>query len=120
MIDYVQVLNDNNAEALFYYQNNWQALRIQAVEKGYISGYQLLETIPNETSPFSFILITTYKNQDQYNASEDNFQQLIESSDGLKLLNSKKPTDFRKVVMHNDMVKHRTFNKKSCKKAKTY
>ncbi len=53
MIDYVQVLNENKAEALFYYQNNWQQLRIKAIEKNYIESYQLLETIPTAETPYT-------------------------------------------------------------------
>ena len=77
MIDYVQVLNNNKAEALFYYQNNWEQLRIKAIEKGYIDSYQLLETQPTEETPYSFMLITTYKSKLQYHASEANFNMLI-------------------------------------------
>ncbi len=106
MIDYVQVLNNNKAEALFYYQNNWEQLRIKAIEKGYIDSYQLLETQPTEETPYSFMLITTYKSKLQYHASEANFNMLIEASNGLKLMNDKKPADFRKVILHNDSVKH--------------
>lgn len=106
MIDYVQVLNNNKAEALFYYQNNWERLRIKAIEKGYIDSYQLLETQPTAETPYSFMLITTYKSKLQYHASEANFNMLIEASDGLKLMNDKKPGDFRKVILHNDEVKH--------------
>lgn len=106
MIDYVQILNQNKAETLFYYQNNWQQLRIKALEKDYIESYQLLETIPTVKTPYTFMLITTYKNKTQYEASEKNFQELIDASNGLKLLNSKKPSEFRKVVFQNDTVKH--------------
>ena len=106
MIDYVEVLNNNKAEALFYYQNNWEQLRIKAIEKDYIENYQLLETQPTENTAYSFILITTYKSKLQYYASEANFNKLIEESDGLKLMNEKKPGDFRKVILHNDAVKH--------------
>ncbi len=106
MIDYVQVLNENKAEALFYYQNNWQQLRIKAIEKNYIESYQLLETIPTAETPYTFMLITTYKNIKQYKASEKNFRKLIDASGGLKLLNNKKPTEFRKVILHNDAIKH--------------
>ena len=105
-IDYVQVLNENKSEVLFYYQNNWQQLRIKALEKGYIKSYQLLETIPTKETPYSFILITTYPNSEKHEASEINFQKLIEASDGLKLLNAKKPNEFRKVIQYNEAVKH--------------
>jgi hypothetical protein len=106
MIDYVEVLNNNKSEALYYYQNNWEQLRIKAIEKGYIKSYLLLETKPTEKTPYHFMLITTYKNNLQYNASETNFNILIRESGGLKLMNDKKPGDFRKVILHNDAIKH--------------
>ncbi|WP_244462150.1 hypothetical protein [Wocania ichthyoenteri] len=81
MIDYVQILNENKAETLFYYQNNWQQLRIKALEKDYIESYQLLETTPTVKTPYTFMLITTYKNKAQYEASEKNFQELIDASE---------------------------------------
>lgn len=106
MIDYVEILNNNKKEALYYYQNNWEQLRIKAIKKGLIDTYQILETIPTKETPFSFILITTYMNKAQYDASETNFRKIIEESNGLKLLNNKKPSEFRKVILHNDSVKH--------------
>ena len=105
-IDYIEVLNDNFAETLFYYQNNWQQLRIKALEKGYISNYQLLETIPTEESPYRFILITTYANEEQYGHREKHFQGLIKEKGGLKLLNDKEPKEFRHAIRGHDMVKH--------------
>ncbi|MCF7561293.1 hypothetical protein L3X39_11660 [Sabulilitoribacter multivorans] len=106
MIDYVEVLNGNKEEALFYYQNNWEQLRKKAIAKGYIDSHQLLETVPTAETPFTFILITTYKNKRQYDNSETHFQELIEERGELKLLNSKKPPEFRKVILHNDSVLH--------------
>ena len=106
MIDYVKVLNNNKSEALFYYQNNWQQLRIKAIEKGYIKSYQLLEVEPNSETPYTYILFTTYKNKVQYDNSENNFRELIDASGGLKLLNDKKPNEFRKVILHSGTIKH--------------
>lgn len=105
-IDFVNVLNNNHAETLYYYQNNWKALREAALKKGYIEGYELLEIEPNETTPYRFILITTYANQNQYDNREAHFEELIQLSGGLKLLNEKTPNDFRKVIHSQDKVKH--------------
>ncbi len=101
-VDFVAVANDHHAEALFYYQNNWKALRTAAVKKGYIASYQLLEVEPSETTPFHFILITTYANQAQYDARETHFEELIQASGGLKLLNTLQPKDFRQVLHGQD------------------
>ncbi len=72
MIDYLEVLNNNKEEAFFYYQNNWEQLRLKAIEKRFIDTYQILEIIPTSKAPFSFILMTTYTNKSKYNASESN------------------------------------------------
>jgi hypothetical protein len=42
-MDFVKILEDNKTEAIFYYENNWNGLRVQAIEKGYIKSFQLLE-----------------------------------------------------------------------------
>ncbi|WP_233451019.1 hypothetical protein [Hanstruepera ponticola] len=105
-IDFVTVLNDNHAETLYYYQNNWKVLREAAMKRGYIESYELLEIKPNEATPYSFILITTYANQNQYDSREIHFEELIQASGGLKLLNEKTPNDFRKVIHGQDNVKH--------------
>lgn len=97
-VDLVEVLNENQAEAEYYYQNNWKILRDQAMEKGYIQSYQLIQTEPTEDLPVSIMLITTYKDMAQYEKAEENFGKLIEASGGLKLLNEKKPGDFRKTI----------------------
>ena len=105
-IDFVEILNGNHDEALFYYQNNWKVLREMAVEKGYIHSFQLLETPHTKSEPFHIMLVTTYGDQDQYDKREDHFGELIEKLGSLKLLNQKKPVDFRKTVFSKDMVRH--------------
>jgi hypothetical protein len=101
-IDFVQVLNRNKKEVIFYYQNNWEVLRKMAVQKNYIDSYQFLETSPTKEAPFSFMLITTYKNQKQFAKREKHFQELIKAKGALKLLNNKKPGEFRKVIFGKD------------------
>lgn len=105
-MDFVEVLNGNLEETLFYYDKNWKTLRKRAIEKNYILSYELLQTPLTENSSVQVILITTYKNKEQYESREENFRKLIESSGGLKLLNDKKPNEFRKVVFNKEQVKH--------------
>lgn len=99
-IDFVQILNDNKAEAVFYYENNWKALRDNALSKGFIHSYQLLETPIGEGEPFELILITTYKNQLEYERAEERFDVLISEKGALRLMNEKKPGEFRKVLFN--------------------
>ncbi len=105
-IDFVEVLNDNKDEVLFYYQNNWQVLREIALKKGYIHSFQILETLATPEAPYHFILITTYSNQTQYDKREVHFSAIIKAQDGLKLLNTKQPNDFRKIVIRKYVIKH--------------
>lgn len=97
-VDLVEVINGNLAEAEYYYQNNWQVLREQAMEKGYIQSYQLIMAEPTEELPVSIMLITTYKDTAQYDKAEENFGKLIEARGDLRLLNDKKPTEFRRMI----------------------
>ena len=106
LIDFVQIIDNNKEEAVYYYQNNWKQLRISALEKGYIESYQLLETKATEDAPFELILITTFSNEMQYAKREENFQELITARGELKLLNDKKPGEFRSFVFSKDMARH--------------
>ena len=105
-IDYVQILNGNKAEAVYYYQNNWRALRKMALENDYIDSFQILETPFTEEEPFQLMLITTYANKEQYDLREDHFGELIKEIGALKLLNEKKPGDFRKTLFSKEKVRH--------------
>ncbi len=105
-MDFVQILNDNREEALFYYQNNWKILRESAMQKGYIQSYQLLEAPADDDASFQLILMTTYPDKGQYDLREDHFRELIKEQGELKLMNDKKPGEFRKTLFSKEMVKH--------------
>ena len=105
-IDFVQIVNNNKEEALYYYQNNWQILRNMAVEKNYIHSYQILEAPFSDTEPFQLMLITTYLNKVQYEQREEHFAELIKEKGELKLMNDKKPNEFRKTLFNKEMVRH--------------
>ncbi|MEO9871697.1 hypothetical protein [Ekhidna sp.] len=105
-IDFVQILNDNREEAVFYYQNNWLELRKIAVAKSYIDSFEIIEVQSTPEASFHLILKTTYKNQAAYEKSEDRFQKIIEENGPLKLLNDKKPGDFRKVIFYKEKAIH--------------
>lgn len=101
-IGFVQIVNNNKKETVFYYENNWKVLRKMAIKKKYIHSYQLLETTPTNEAPFSFILITTYRNKQQFDKREKHFEELIKRKGKLKLLNSKKPGEFRKTLFNKE------------------
>ena len=105
-VEAVEFLNNNKAEALFYFQNNWKILREKAIDRGYIHSYTILETSFSKNTPFHLMLVTTYANKTQYEARENHFAELIKESGGLKLLNDKKPSEFRKSVFSVEGAKH--------------
>lgn len=104
-IDFVEILNNNYKEATYYFHNNWKVLREMAIEKDYIKSFQVFEAPANEGENFEILLITTYTNLEQYNKREEHFQELIKEKGELKLLNSKKPNEFRKTQFSKEKVK---------------
>ena len=106
-VDFVQVLNGNMEEVLYYYKNNWQVLREMAVNKNYIEAFQLLETPSSEEAPFQIILITTYLNEEQYKMRESHFDALIKERGPLRLMNEKQPGEFRKILFSKENVQHK-------------
>ena len=105
-IDFVQILNDNKEEAIYYFQNNWKVLRNMAIKKDYIHSFQILEVPISEGDPFQLMLITTYMNEEQYKLREEHFTELIKEKGVLKLMNDKEPADFRKTLFNKEMVRH--------------
>ncbi|WP_179344443.1 hypothetical protein [Winogradskyella ursingii] len=105
-VETVEILNNNEAEALFYFQNNWKLLREKAVQKNYIHSYQLVKTLYTKETPFHLMLITTYSNKAQYDKKEAHFSELIKEKGALKLLNEKEPFEFRKSVFSVEGAEH--------------
>lgn len=96
-IDYVRIKDGRRDEALYFYENNWKLYRDEALKRGVIHSYQMLESIPSTTAPFDLILITWYKNEEQHNNSEKNFEPILKElrPTGPKLKNSIGIDDFR-------------------------
>lgn len=42
-INFVAVVNNNHDETLYYNQNNWKDLRVEALRKSYIDSHQLMK-----------------------------------------------------------------------------
>ena len=98
-IDFVKVVDGNDEEAIYYYENNWKRHRIEAVSRNYIISYQLLVK-HSEDGQTDILLITGYASKSEYEKREENFRELMGEtrSDGPRLMNGKKPEDFREVV----------------------
>jgi hypothetical protein len=94
-LDFVRIAEGRRAEALYFYQNNWLTFRKTAYEMGWIDHYQLLE-VP-ENKEYQLILITTYKNDLQYQGIESHFSSWRKSNP-VRLLNDLEPEAFRKNV----------------------
>ena len=58
-VDFVKVLNGNDEEAVFYYENNWKQHRIEAAKRGYISSFKLLIKTSDDGQT-DILLITGY------------------------------------------------------------
>ena len=97
-IDFVKVLDGNEAEAVYYYEQNWQRYRVKALEKGYISSYRLLIKTSADGNG-DILLITGYADEAMYAAREENFALVMQDpeGDGPRLLNQKTPGEFREV-----------------------
>ena len=103
---FVQVLNDNKEEAIFYYQNNWGAMAELAIERGLMESHQILETPYSEEEPYHLILIVTFFNEEQYDNREEPYFELLKEIGPEKLMNDKKPDEFRKELYKKRRVKH--------------
>lgn len=97
-IEFVQVVDNNEKEATYYYQNNWKVFREMALAKGYIESFKLLHVPKEANMPYDIILMTTFTNEEQFAQREEHFTSLIEEAGELKLLNELKPPAFRKSV----------------------
>lgn len=103
LMDFVKIKNGKRDEAIFYYENNWKIYREAAQKKGFIKSFEILEIAPNENNQFDLILITRYANEEQYKASEKNFEPILRElrPNGALLKNDLKPEDFRQNVFFN-------------------
>ena len=99
-IDYVKVKDGKRDEAMYFYENNWKPYRVEALKRGVIHSYEILESIPDSNAPFDLVLITRYRNRDQHLASEKTFETILKElrPNGPRMLNTLKPDDFRQSV----------------------
>lgn len=99
-IDYVKIKDGKRAETLYFYENNWKLYREEALKRGVIHSYELLEADPGTSTPFDLILITRYTDAEQHKASEKNFEPILKMirPNGPAKLNSLNPDEFRQSV----------------------
>jgi thiol-disulfide isomerase/thioredoxin len=97
-IDFVKIVSGRRQEAVFFYENNWKVYRDEAVRRGIIDSYELVEASSEKNADFDLMLVTRYRGKEQQQASEKNFEPILKElrPNGPKLLNALKPEEFRK------------------------
>lgn len=100
LMDFVKIQPGKEAEAMFFYENNWKPYRDLALKKRIIKSYEIVKAEPDSLNNFDLILITVYKDSAQFSKSEENFRPVLAElrPDGPWLLNDTKPADFRQNV----------------------
>lgn len=96
IMDFVKINPEKEAEALFFYENNWKIYREKALEKGYISNYEMIRVKANETLNFDFILMTEFPDAAALENVELNFQPIMRElrPNGPVFLNELRQKDF--------------------------
>lgn len=89
-VDIVKVKASYEKEAMFFYNENWKQFRIEAHQRGFISGFELLKTEIDSLRQFQLILITKYPDSISFHQKEENFAPIMKriSPNGPKMLNS--------------------------------
>ena len=101
-MDFVEIIDNNDEEAWYYYENNWKVLRQMAVKKDYILSFKLFKDLSLNDNTFGIVLMTNYKDSLQFINREAHFQELIKEKGELRLLNDKLPGEFRKTIYSKD------------------
>lgn len=74
----VDVLPGMEVDARQYYEKGWTAARRIAVDRGVIAGYELLVARPSSEDT-EIVLITRYRDKQQFNDREKNFASIFEA-----------------------------------------
>ena len=99
-IDFVKIKDGKRPETMYFYEQNWKPYREEAMKRGIIHSYELLEPVPVTTAPFDLILITRYSGEEQHKNSEKNFEPILKQMrpNGPTTMNALKPDEFRQSV----------------------
>jgi len=100
LMDIVEVPVSKRAEAIYYFENNWELFRERALQKGLITSYRMLEVNLKDADYLELILTTEFSDETQYEKVEENFEPIMKEArpNGPVTLNEVKPADFRKLV----------------------
>lgn len=99
-VDIVQINTKYEKEAMFFFEQNWLAFRKEALKEKIIKGYKILRSETDSLNFFNLTLITTYKDENAYSSSEENFRPIMRaiSPGGPKYLNAIKREVFLKYI----------------------
>ncbi len=98
-IDLIKIKDGKRDEAIYYYENNWRFYRAEALKRGVIDSYELIDARSDAGSAFDLILITRYRGETQLANSEKAFEPIIKelTPNGPFLKGTSKPDDFRQI-----------------------
>lgn len=77
IMDFVKIKPGREIKALYFYENNWKIYREKALEKGYISNYEMVRVKADEAVNFDFILMTEFPDAAALENVELNFQPIM-------------------------------------------
>jgi thiol-disulfide isomerase/thioredoxin len=99
-IDFVKIKDGKRDEAIYFYENNWRFYRAEAVKRGIIDSYELIDARSDKDSAFDLILITRYRGEEQFKNRETAFDPIIKelTPKGPFLMSTSHPDDFRQNV----------------------
>jgi len=104
-LQFVQIIDERVDEALYYYKNNWRSLRKIAVKEKIIVSFEFIRTERTVDYPIDLVLVTTYKNEKQFENREKNFEKVMVNME-LDLMNELKPDEFRKTLFVKERSTH--------------
>ncbi|WNB17920.1 tetratricopeptide repeat protein [Marivirga arenosa] len=96
VVDYVKVLENHYAEALYFYEHNWLSFRKYAKSHGYISDYSIF--LSQDNQEYDIVLETFYSDQEQLEKIETRFKEWLKNIKGPDFQNELKPSEFRENV----------------------
>lgn len=95
-VDVVECRAEYERECLHFYEQNWKVYREEALIRGFISGYHLLQAESDSMSTVTLLLMTEYPDSVTFARVEDNFQPMMRDlrPDGPQLLNEVPRSEF--------------------------
>lgn len=96
IIDFVKIKPGKEAEARYFYEQNWKIFREKALKLGYISNYELTRVKTDGAVSFDFMLMTEFPDSTAFKNVELNFQPLMRElrPNGPVFLNELRQKDF--------------------------